>query len=284
MNAEVMNHLSLEIILMSFFVFLLFRRLFKSCCSVPIAGYLKLSMESKNDKPSQYDKFIEDSYYTFYYILSCFYFLMLVYRNDYKWIYDLNNLFDNMPHIEEPIEILIFYHFQIGYYLSAIFYLIFVDERLDDFSQMLLHHLITLALLLLSVAHYFHRIGIVIVFIHDIVDVFLYTAKTFHDAGYLKCANVSFGLFIIALPIFRIYILFRYTLLNALVKPHYYANNFYYRNPFTAAHICFWLGWWFVFILFIFHQIWFYRSLKLLWKLITTGEVKDDRYVEKKNN
>jgi hypothetical protein len=73
------------------------------------------------------------------------------------------------------------YLYQVGFYLQLIVSLVFIDEKLDDFYEMLTHHVITLLLVLKSYSSYYHRAGIYTFFLHDAVDIFLYWAKASYE-------------------------------------------------------------------------------------------------------
>ena len=59
-----------------------------------------------------------------------------------------------------------------GFYISSLF-TICSDNRRKDFWVMTGHHLITLALLWISYAQNYMRIGAIIMCLHDSADVFL---------------------------------------------------------------------------------------------------------------
>jgi hypothetical protein len=80
------------------------------------------------------------------------------------------------------------YLIQFSYYIQLLINLIFIvyfiikikDEKLDDFYEMLIHHVLTIFLVLNSYSSFNHRTGLYILFLHDFVDIFLYVGKSFY--------------------------------------------------------------------------------------------------------
>lgn len=93
----------------------------------------------------------------------------------------------------------------------------------SDSWQMLIHHIITIALILFSYVTNFTRVGTVIMVIHDIADVFLELAKVLNYTSkgkghrWLKPAtDVTFGIFAVVFFLTRLvfypyHVLYRYS-------------------------------------------------------------------------
>jgi hypothetical protein len=168
---------------------------------------------------------------------------------------------------------------------------------------MLAHHLVTLLLVFISYSAFYHRFGLCIFFLHDLVDVFLYIAKAFHDANIETAANISFMLFTITLFVFRIVIFFKYYILLSFNSAFYevtkkygfpdfryeemasmFEMNFgrtcffkYCINPYNLCQIL-------IVILYFLHIYWFYRTLLVLYDTLNAGSFTGDpRYIEEEN-
>jgi ceramide synthetase len=96
------------------------------------------------------------------------------------------------------------YMFQLGFYSHFLFATIFINTKRKDFWVLLLHHFLTLALTSWSYAVRYHYVGLIVLFLHDIGDVFLETAKTLKYFEILDgkrnkfmdlLANIAFGIF-----------------------------------------------------------------------------------------
>ena len=83
----------------------------------------------------------------------------------------------------------IYYLVCLGFWLSCSLY-IFIETRRKDFYQMLLHHEVTVCLIVGSYVWNCYRTGIIVLWLHDASDMFLYSAKASRgicdcDATYL---------------------------------------------------------------------------------------------------
>jgi hypothetical protein len=73
--------------------------------------------------------------------------------------------------------VLLFYCVQTGFYIQAIHYLIFHEVRRKDWLESLIHHIVTVFLMSYSYYVNFTRIGIMVMLLHDVSDIFLEVAK-----------------------------------------------------------------------------------------------------------
>lgn len=73
----------------------------------------------------------------------------------------------------------------------------FFDIKRKDFWQMFVHHVVTLLLLSLSWICNLHRVGSLVLVIHDCADIFLEAAKITKYANYQKLCDAIFGFFTI---------------------------------------------------------------------------------------
>ena len=65
----------------------------------------------------------------------------------------------------------------------------------QDFWEMFVHHVATLALLTLSWTNHMHRMGSLVLMVHDITDHWLELAKLFRYAGWNSACDASFVVF-----------------------------------------------------------------------------------------
>lgn len=125
-----------------------------------------------------------------------------------------------------------YYNVECGFYISLIITQFF-DTKRKDFWQMFVHHVVTVSLLFLSWACNFHRIGALVLAIHDIADVPLEGAKLAKYCKLQRLADLIFAIFTVTWIYSRCYLLFTrviyYTAYEALsiipFFPAYYIFN-----------------------------------------------------------
>jgi len=83
-------------------------------------------------------------------------------------------------------DLQVFYMAQLAVWMYTCIVHRFVDERRKDYFVMYLHHIVTIALVGLSWAVGYMRIGILVLFVHDVSDIFVDLLKM---VNYLKLEN-----------------------------------------------------------------------------------------------
>ena len=70
-----------------------------------------------------------------------------------------------------------------------------MSKRRHDYWEMGLHHVVTVALILFSYAGALHRLGALVLFLHDVPDIFVYLAKGTADSKFPNaCLGFYFGM------------------------------------------------------------------------------------------
>ena len=87
------------------------------------------------------------------------------------------------------------YALDMAYYTYAIPYCILFEEKREDFWATFAHHVVTVALIAYSYVLGFTKVGVVILFLHDICDPWLELAKLFRYGGVEWAANALFVVF-----------------------------------------------------------------------------------------
>ncbi|KAJ9516876.1 hypothetical protein QJQ45_027273, partial [Haematococcus lacustris] len=171
---------------------------------------------------------------------------------------------------------LLFYCMQTGFYVQAIHYLIFHEIRRKDWLESLVHHIATSVLLAYSYYVNFSRVGVMILLVHDMSDIFLEAAKLARQVGrYARRQGIATTFFVVFASVWiytRNYvfpaILIRSTLLETLwyadlhgikVEPHY--------TIFNALLL----------LLELLHIYWTYLILKIVAKNLAGTELRDIR-------
>lgn len=191
------------------------------------------------------------------------------------WVMDSNQYWIGWPfqQLYEPIK---FYYFvELGAYIHQIMW---TEVHRSDALEMLVHHFATIGLIVLSYLANLTRVGAVILFLHDISDVFLEAAKCFNYAAKTGkralCGTISeviFAAFAIVFFITRLVI---------------YPSNVIYGAMFTAPAILShldkqYVGYYVLLALLIIlqalHIFWFYLIAKMVFQLVTGTMQKDIR-------
>lgn len=109
----------------------------------------------------------------------------------------------------------LYYMFQLGFYFQGLLALVTFETRRKDFVELFLHHWVTIFLIIFSYCASQHRIGLNVLIIHDISDIFLYSTKVFHYVDKFGrfhhfllngATQVAFILFAVSFAVSRNYI------------------------------------------------------------------------------
>ena len=103
--------------------------------------------------------------------------------------------------INWPLHEITFYHrliyiINLSYHTHSLIYLFLIGLKRNDRNEMLIHHLVTIFIILLSWYAKFIYIGIVVMFLHNISDISTYAIKVLIDTD---CNNLTIILFIAVL-------------------------------------------------------------------------------------
>eukprot|EP00730_Choanoeca_flexa_P015593 TRINITY_DN7193_c0_g1_i2.p2 TRINITY_DN7193_c0_g1~~TRINITY_DN7193_c0_g1_i2.p2 ORF type:complete len:336 (+),score=38.46 TRINITY_DN7193_c0_g1_i2:42-1049(+) len=162
-----------------------------------------------------------------------------------------------------------YYILELAYYTGGIFVHIFIDKPLNDFYVMLLHHVVTVCLILFSYLAGYHRIGILVLLCHDVSDVFLDYAKCLHYLDYDILSTVTFVNLLATWAYYRLYVYPSKVIYSTAVETIQllgYENCDYY----WVFNI--WLS-----TLVVLHVYWFSLLVKIAVRKLTQQELADIR-------
>jgi len=132
--------------------------------------------ETKRDlRPLAVENLYLATIHTFF-ILSIVYVMFIDIDGRCSTFYRLSSMWSTYPYPLTSSERWL-HHLAIGYYLFAIWCVLFVDERRRDFNVMVIHHIATLYLLVMCMAARVHRLGLLVLLVHDACDIWLDIAK-----------------------------------------------------------------------------------------------------------
>ncbi|EMS15895.1 longevity-assurance family protein [Entamoeba histolytica HM-3:IMSS] len=187
---------------------------------------------------------------------------------------DLNALWEDFP-ISQPVKYMaLYYCFELGYHLHSLMFHLYLPAR-NDFYETLLHHLVTVFLVVLSYINNCARIGVLVMVLHDIVDAIMYTAKSLNDISNDYVVIPAFSMLVIAYARFRLWVFPRY-----VISAAYNAKNFI---PETAT--CGYLVWCMFLVLLVslygLHIYWFALIIDMIKKLVTNQGIVDPHATKK---
>ena len=159
---------------------------------------------------------------------------------------------------------LVVYQLQIAHYLLELLYFFYRDIKRKDDKEMLIHHIITLILIIGSYHTNLIRAGLYVMYLHDINDVFLQLSKTL---VYLNVneniTNSTFGIFIVSWIYTRLYL---YGVLVYDMGANYYNVNVLFNTLFYSLSI-----------LYTLNVIWFKLIVDVLIKNVFEKKLVDVR-------
>ena len=139
---------------------------------------------------------------------------------------------------------------------------VYIRVRNDD-KEMMIHHIITVIMIIGSYKYNYIKIGLYTMFIHHINDIFLHISKIMVYLKYPEnITNISFGIFMLSWIYTRLYLFSRFL----------YNLTLYYTPTIgkTILTSC-------LYILQYLNIYWFYLILKVSFNLINKKKIKDIR-------
>ncbi|CAF2546525.1 unnamed protein product [Rotaria sp. Silwood2] len=152
------------------------RYLFENFICKPFVNWLGLKAIDKK-------KFPESAWKCFFYTLTWSYSVYLLHYC-YSYFHEPYLIWDDwLPGMNVPFDIKLMYFIQCGFYLHSVYGTLYMDYKRKDFYVMLLHHVVTMALIFVSYATRYHKIGLLVLYVHDITDIWLELTKALHYLG-----------------------------------------------------------------------------------------------------
>lgn len=186
---------------------------------------------------------------------------------DKAFLYDSSYLFGEFPQ-SMPFEIEMYYYLSISYHGHRLVWQYFDAVRKDWWAK-LIHHYVTMCLLLGSYCVGFTEIGCYVLILHDNTDFFLSLAKIL---DYSQCKRIfiatSFVFFALSWFVGRIGI-FMFGIILPCFQMYYICAQTY-----MYVYYAFFGG---LTILWCLHCYWGYLIVLMIYKLIFKGTLKDNR-------
>jgi len=222
-----------------------------------------LRMRRSQDKPSTLVKFCENAWRCLYYCVSFTYGLIILW--DKPWLWEINECWYTYPHQSVTTGIWWYYMMSLMFYWS-LFVSQFFDVRRKDFWQMFVHHIATIILMSFSWVTNLHRVGSLVLIVHDCADIFLEAAKMAKYSGYQKVCDVIFAIFtvlwiITRLGVYPFWIIYSTSIEAPKIVPMFPA--YYIFNGLLI-------------LLLILHIFWTYLILKIAYNSLNAGQMEGD--------
>ncbi len=227
----------------------------------------------------------ENLFYSVYYVLA-FKFFLFVLRPAVDWDAPLltneNVVVSSLLDVYPPPMVWAerFYYSQaMGFYMAGTVFLLVFDSRRSDFVEIMLHHVVTLGLVGMSYAYGYVRTGIIVLALHDVGDIFLYSAKFLHYLGFAGWDTALFVVFMVTFYITRLVLYARIvyaiavdTLVTVVERPAFCSWAMYF-DTYIWHYLFFVL---FLGTLLVLHCFWFVLMLKMVYREVVVGKKISD--------
>ncbi|XP_055693041.1 ceramide synthase 5 [Lutzomyia longipalpis] len=214
------------------------------------------------DKPSTLVKFCENSWRCIYYTYSFIYGIVILWNK--PWLWEINNCWYGYPHQSVDNDIWWYYMISMAFYWSLTISQ-FRDVKRKDFWQMFVHHMVTLLLLSLSWVCNLHRVGSLVLAVHDCADIFLEAAKLTKYANYQKLCDAIFAIFTVVWIVTRLGF-FPRILYNTSVEAPRILPMFPAYYIFNSLLV----------LLLVLHVVWTYLILQIAYTAVKSGQMEGD--------
>lgn len=253
---------------MIFFTF--FREFLMEMVLRPIAKKLGVKRESK------ICRFVEQTYSMVYYGMSGPFGIYIM-KQLPLWYFETLPFYENYPHKAHTYLFKVYYLGQAAFWAQqSVVLMLQLEKPRKDFKELVLHHIITIALIWTSYRFHFTWMGLAVYITMDVSDFFLAFSKTLN---YLNSPFVVpfFIIFIAAWIYLRHYlnIIILWSVLTEFSKVGPYELNFS-----TGQYKC-WISQPIVFTLIAALQLvnlyWLFLILRILYRVVFQNIVKDER-------
>eukprot|EP00762_Andalucia_godoyi_P003910 ANDGO_05665.mRNA.1 Ceramide synthase hyl-1 len=216
-------------------------------------------------------KFAECVYYVGYYVAVSILGLVVLALDGWS-PFPASNFWNGWPMQPFSRTFRTYYMWELAFYMTAVLFTLCFDGKRSDRTELVTHHFVTIALIASSFWMYFFRVGLMILIIHNVGDIFLYATKAVyywnHRQGLLKdimfgCFAASF--FVTRLVFFPLHVLPScwFDVLEFVPGIHVMMNERLFIN------VCLWL-------LQSLHVFWFAMIARMVYRLAVKGEVEKD--------
>jgi len=214
--------------------------------------------------PNTLQKFQETGWRWLFYTLILIYGFQCLWRK--PWFWNIRHCWYDYPYHQIDPDVWVYYMVELSFYWSLSISQFF-DVRRKDFWEMFIHHNTTIALMMFSWTTHSHRIGTLVLIVHDCADHLLELAKMFRYTRYQKTCDAVFVLFAITWVVTRCGVYPTWILYSTLIDAENFVEMFPAYYIFNGL-----LG-----TLQLLHILWTYFLFKAIQKALSKGGVEDKR-------
>ncbi|XP_049644241.1 ceramide synthase 4-like [Suncus etruscus] len=215
------------------------------------------------DRPPLSKKFCEASWKFTYYLFVSFGGFFILYHE--SWLWKSVMCWDNYPNQPLKPTLYCWYLLELSFYISLLIMLPF-DIKRKDFKEQVVHHFVTITLIVFSYSSNLLRLGSLVLLLHDCSDILMEACKLFHYAQYQNGSTVLFFIFTFVFFCTRLVILptqILYTLYFDFIEGSSPFFGYYFFNGLLM-------------MLQVLHVFWFSLILRMIYRLIWKGKVRGD--------
>lgn len=252
-------------------IFFTFLREFMMCA---VMRPLALSLGVK--KPGKVNRFMEQTYSMFYYGIAGPFGLWVMSHTP-LWFFETRPFYENYPHKTHDWYFKVYYLGQAAFWVQQSLVLALqLEKPRKDFYELIVHHIVTIALIWCSYRFHFTWMGLAVYVTMDVSDFFLSTSKTLN---YID--SVLTGPFLLLFLVVWVY-LRHYINLKILwsVLTEFRTIGEWELNWDTQQYKC-WISQPIVFVLIFALQIlnsyWLFLILRIVYRYVVGGVAEDER-------
>ncbi|XP_043833786.1 ceramide synthase 4-like [Dromiciops gliroides] len=235
-----------------------------SQCSLSVRQVQRWFRRRRNqERPLMSKKFSEACWKFLFYSTSFFDGLLIFYNE--TWFGQPETVWNGYP--KKPLQPAIYwwYLLELSFYLSLLLTLS-LDVKRKDFKEQVIHHFVTITLILFSYSANFVHIGALVLLLHDVSDIFMEACKMLIYAQWRQARDIMFILFALVFFVSRL-ILFPikvlYTTYYTFLTNYQVFFGYYFANALLM-------------VLQGLNAFWFFLILRMFYKLLSEGQVKND--------
>ncbi|XP_049879537.1 ceramide synthase 5-like [Pectinophora gossypiella] len=220
-------------------------------------------LRRSQDKPSTLVKFCENMWKSIFYVVNFSFGLYILWDKD--WLWDIDQCYIGYPHQGLTNDVWWYYMISSAFYWSLTISQ-FWDVKRKDFWQMFVHHIATIALLSFSWVCNLHRVGTLVLLLHDCADIFVESVKASKYANYQKLCDALFLMLTVVwivtrVGIFPFYVIWSTSIRAPMLLPMFPA--YYIFNSLLT-------------LLLLLHIVWTWLILQIAYRALSAGQMDGD--------